>query len=107
MEDWPNVLSPTFSPAQMIVFTEKRHTSFNWTPPTITVIPIDLEALSKSSFDITNIAEIPEFKRRAVICAVQELNEKEDRRGFQWVVAGLKCADDGAVLLIVKVVHSG
>ncbi|KAF3104147.1 hypothetical protein TWF102_000157 [Orbilia oligospora] len=102
MEDWPNVLSPTFSPAQMIVFTEKGHTSFkwtppsfNWTPPTITVIPIDLEALSKSSFDITNIAEIPEFK------------EKEDRRGFQWVVAGLKCADDGAVLLIVKVVHSG
>ncbi|KAF3190662.1 hypothetical protein TWF788_008183 [Orbilia oligospora] len=107
MEDWPNLLSPTFSPAQMIFFTEKRHTSFNWTPPIITAIPIDLEALSKSSFDITNIAEIPEFKRRAVICAVQELNEKEDRRGFQWVVAGLKCADDGAVLLVVKVVQSG
>ncbi|KAF3932848.1 hypothetical protein ABW19_dt0209609 [Dactylella cylindrospora] len=104
MERWPNTLSPLFSPAQMIIFTENPHTGKNWTPPNITVVPVDEEAISKSSFGLTDLAMIPDFKRASVVRAINELNEKECRTGYQWVIAGVKSADT-AVLLVVKVVQ--
>ncbi|KAJ6256394.1 hypothetical protein Dda_8894 [Drechslerella dactyloides] len=105
MENWPNVLSPQFAPTQMIIFSERKGTSYNWTPPNITALPIDEIALSKSTFDLMDMAKLEDYKIRAVACAINELNEKERRGGRQWVVSGVKCADK-EVLLVVRVVRS-
>ncbi|KAK6516032.1 hypothetical protein TWF281_004622 [Arthrobotrys megalospora] len=98
MEDWPNILSPQLNPNQMIIFTERKSTSYNWTPPNISAIPID----STSAFDLTDIARIEDYKRRAVERAIAELNEKEIRKGHRWIISGVQCVNE-ALLLIVKV----
>ncbi|RVD85096.1 uncharacterized protein DFL_003427 [Arthrobotrys flagrans] len=105
MEDWPNILSPQFSPVQPITFSKKKFTSYNWTPPNISFIPVDESTLRRAAFDLTDMARIQNYKRRAVVCAINELNEKELRRGYQWVMVGLKCAEED-VLLIVRVVQN-
>ncbi|KAK6338591.1 hypothetical protein TWF730_002652 [Orbilia blumenaviensis] len=102
MEDWLNVLSPQLSPAQMIIFTERKFTSYNWDPPNISAIPIND---STSAFDLTDMAKIENYKRETVIRAITELNQKEIRQGYRWVISGLRRTDD-ALLLIAKVVQN-
>ncbi|KAK6356138.1 hypothetical protein TWF718_000510 [Orbilia javanica] len=92
------------SDAQLLIL-ENRGTSYNWTPPKITMIPIDETSLPPGSFNLKAISQMPDYKRQAISDALKTLNNKEDRRGHRWVATGLEYCNDQAVCLAVKVVR--
>ncbi|EGX47251.1 hypothetical protein AOL_s00091g72 [Orbilia oligospora ATCC 24927] len=97
------MLYPGLFDVQLIVFSQNRGTSFNWSPPKIDVIPIDEKSVPLACFDLKAMSRMPDYKRKPIGDSLRVLNEKEYLKGCQWVVAGLECCDD-AVCLVVKLV---